>query len=331
MSEEISEIYEDRVGDQVEDEIPSDNEDKSVKSVKSINKRLGCCEVCQVEEAKYTCPKCEVKTCSLSCLQIHKKELECDGVRDKTRYIPIKKMTTMDYMSDYNFLEDCTRFVHSKRPKLHADLPQFLHRLRDIARQRNTHVQFLGKDFTRRKLNATFYDGKIRKIFWTVQWVFVNAENTEFLEKKCCETDNVGKLLAPYIDPLHADASAPAKNMLEHYRSRGFGGIKILLKAERIKNCGKRFYDMDLTKSLKENLSGKGIVEFPIFLVIFREIKSEFDIIESDDEELMQKKSQREDQGQCKKEDHAERTNFLFTDESLWDHLSDDEETVAQK
>lgn len=43
--------------------------------------RLGKCEVCNANSAKYTCPKCEVKTCQIKCVRIHKKELECDGIK----------------------------------------------------------------------------------------------------------------------------------------------------------------------------------------------------------------------------------------------------------
>lgn len=76
-------------------------------------KRLGNCEVCGENSAKYTCPKCEVQTCCLKCVRIHKKELECDGIRDKTKYVPISKFTNLDLLSDYRLLEDATRAVES--------------------------------------------------------------------------------------------------------------------------------------------------------------------------------------------------------------------------
>lgn len=76
-------------------------------------KRLGDCEVCGGNNAKYTCPKCEVKSCCVKCVRIHKKELECDGIRDKTKYVPISKFTNLDLLSDYRLLEDATRAVES--------------------------------------------------------------------------------------------------------------------------------------------------------------------------------------------------------------------------
>lgn len=92
--------------------------------------RLGECEVCGANEAKYTCPKCEVKTCCLACVRIHKKELECDGIRDRTKFIRMKNFTDRDLLSDYRMLEECARFVYAvkhdekkKFTRIDKDLP----------------------------------------------------------------------------------------------------------------------------------------------------------------------------------------------------------------
>lgn len=61
--------------------------------------RLGNCEVCDAEVSKYTCPRCEVKTCSLSCVKIHKFELECSGIRDRTAFKSMKKFSNLDLLS----------------------------------------------------------------------------------------------------------------------------------------------------------------------------------------------------------------------------------------
>lgn len=61
--------------------------------------RLGSCEVCNANNAKYTCPRCEVKTCSIDCVRIHKAELACSGTRDKTVYKPLSKFSNLDLLS----------------------------------------------------------------------------------------------------------------------------------------------------------------------------------------------------------------------------------------
>jgi len=72
----------------------------STKKLYSFNLcRLEHCEVCGAEKAKYTCPKCEVRTCCLTCVNIHKKELDCDGIRNGTKFIPMKSFTDLDLLS----------------------------------------------------------------------------------------------------------------------------------------------------------------------------------------------------------------------------------------
>lgn len=52
--------------------------------------------MCSGDAAKYCCPRCEVKTCSLSCVNIHKKELDCDGKKYKTGFKKLEKFNDAD-------------------------------------------------------------------------------------------------------------------------------------------------------------------------------------------------------------------------------------------
>lgn len=64
------------------------------------------CMICKENLFKYRCPRCEVLTCSLSCVNKHKKESKCSGKRDKTQYIPLSQFTEGDLISDLQFLRD---------------------------------------------------------------------------------------------------------------------------------------------------------------------------------------------------------------------------------
>lgn len=55
------------------------------------------CAVCNLIKFKYTCPKCEIKTCSLKCSTQHKVNMKCSGIRDRTKFVPLK------YYSQANF------------------------------------------------------------------------------------------------------------------------------------------------------------------------------------------------------------------------------------
>ena len=73
--------------------------------------------MCENEEGKYKCPRCEVVTCSLTCVNQHKVgpggSVGCDGVRNKTKYIPLNQFTELDVISDYKLLESATKCVES--------------------------------------------------------------------------------------------------------------------------------------------------------------------------------------------------------------------------
>ncbi|XP_072935390.1 box C/D snoRNA protein 1 [Epargyreus clarus] len=266
----------------------SDSESDTETEVVS---RLGDCEVCGANKAMYTCPKCEVKTCCLSCVRIHKKELECDGIRDRTKFIRMKDFTNTDLLSDYRLLEECARFVYAvkrdekkKFTRIDKDLPIHLFKLKMAARKRGTVLQLLAQNFTRHSINTTRYNFKANIIYWRVEWVFPNVETNplKFVDEKCPEHTKLSRLLDKYLNP---DALPfEGSKSLGYYKSAGFNGVKILLRAEKVKRSAKKFFELDPSESLMENLSGKCIVEFPIIFVVLKDHAYNFEIIAPEDE-----------------------------------------------
>ncbi len=66
--------------------------------------RLGLCESCEAQEAKYTCPRCSTKSCSLTCVKAHKVSHQCDGIRDKTSFKSLSQFTELDLLSGKSIL-----------------------------------------------------------------------------------------------------------------------------------------------------------------------------------------------------------------------------------
>lgn len=239
--------------------------------------RLGNCEVCSKVESKYTCPKCEVKTCSLECVNIHKKELQCDGIRDRTKFIPVRKMTENDFMSDYHFLEEATRFVElQKRNQIasrnQSSLPQKKHKLRNACCKRKTFIKFFKNTFSKSLENTSYYQQKTNKILWHIEWIFPNLDNLKISMKHCDEEVALGELLIKLFE-------TEKREQLEYYQSKGVGNLSMLLKAESVKNCKNRFFSLDCSKSLKQNLASKTIIEFPTVHVTYD--NHDYDVIES--------------------------------------------------
>nr|XP_014086627.1 box C/D snoRNA protein 1 [Bactrocera oleae]XP_036232888.1 box C/D snoRNA protein 1 [Bactrocera oleae]XP_036232889.1 box C/D snoRNA protein 1 [Bactrocera oleae] len=364
-----------------EDEGSSSDSDNEDFNSRRHLPRLGKCEVCAAVNARYCCPKCEVKTCCLRCVQIHKKELDCDGKRERTKFIPLRKMTKMDFMSDYYFLEECTRYVSDRKmdtikrfTRYNKTLPTHLFRLRGAAAERRTVLRFLLPNFTRHKNNTTYFDWNLRKIFWRIEWVFVNAGGLQYVDERCDEDLRLGLLLDKYVNLKSAEV-VPKRKALEYYESAGFNKLKLLLKAEGIKSSRTRYYALDVRKTLKANLTDKTLVEFPCIYVSYEENPAGCDIIDSDEDveaetksheatiEALHKhrlvenstKSENGDTGDVKVARDAEKlsnvlaekrretrarkreefekahSNFLFTDEQLWEMLSSSGEETEEE
>lgn len=275
-------------------------------------------------------------------------------------------MTEMDFMSDYHFLEECTRYVENRRvdkrklcTHFNKNLPPYLFKLRTAAKDRNITLKFMLDHFTRRKCNKTYFDFKQNKIYWRIEWIFPNAEHLRIIDAKVDENVELNKLVIRYLDP-ESQEEFVGKSSLEYYQSRGVNGLKVLLQAEGVKKSYKRFYELDLKKSLKDNLFGKTIVEFPVIFIAFNEMADDYDVIDSDDdvekeseeykkeldeiekklrkletpdslkaEEEVRENAERlliakkQDQRRKRKMQYEQEThNFLFPDEKLMDILS---------
>ena len=98
--------------------------------------KMGACDMCHKTRAKYRCPRCESVTCSLICCKAHKRlKGFCDGIRDKTKFVPMEKITSMELSSgkssifqtslqrvfqklfsfaDLSILEDAARYTEGK-------------------------------------------------------------------------------------------------------------------------------------------------------------------------------------------------------------------------
>lgn len=79
--------------------------DAGVAAVPSTS-RHGLCSVCSLHAAKYTCPRCEAKTCSLDCTKTHKAATSCSGERDRVSYIGMNQYGDVGMWRDLSYLRD---------------------------------------------------------------------------------------------------------------------------------------------------------------------------------------------------------------------------------
>ncbi|XP_076755952.1 box C/D snoRNA protein 1 [Xylocopa sonorina] len=308
----------------------------------SSDDKIEDCEVCGASKAKYTCPKCEVRTCCLQCVNIHKKELECDGIRDKTKFISLKSFTDLDILSDYRLLEEVDRRVDQlKRDPLkkctrQLNLPMHLNKLKTAAFKRNTNLQFMPQHFSRHKNNTTFLNWKTNQLYWRIEWIFPQAECTKWVTKRALESTRLAVLVEEILDPVKSLANKTdieelnlrmcLNDRLQFYQAAGLPGIKVLLKAEKVVKSDLKFYELDIALTLKENLEKKTIIEFPIIYIILKDHSYMYEIIDSDDEDnmngskymasnsYMSRKNKRTHNGMTVKENNT-TTNYFFNSE----------------
>ncbi|XP_054707705.1 box C/D snoRNA protein 1-like [Uloborus diversus] len=155
--------------------------------------------------SKYRCPKCSVLSCSLQCVNAHKEENSCNGVRDETTFIPVEEYREKDFQSDYHFLEEVTRKIDNahRAKKNHGCLnylPINLFRMQRSARMRGTNLRILPCVFSKRKKSTTYYRYHDRKIFWAIEWKFPQID-LEHFDERVDEEELLGKCLDKFLLP----------------------------------------------------------------------------------------------------------------------------------
>ena len=165
---------------------------------------MGLCEVCNVEEFKYKCPRCFKKTCSLACSKQHKADESCSGKsHDPTAYIPrtdIKEADDENHESnilvqrDYNYLINMRRevevqiddskrknkrilreiydpYMANKRQRGNSDNSSRLIR-------RGVSCLMLPKGMQRSLQNKSKWDNSLNQFTWTIEWVLCGDGDT---------------------------------------------------------------------------------------------------------------------------------------------------------
>ncbi|XP_019618947.1 PREDICTED: putative box C/D snoRNA protein SPCC613.07 [Branchiostoma belcheri] len=243
------------------------------------------CESCGEDMPKYRCPRCDRLSCSLPCVKKHKSDHGCDGVRDKTAYVPVKEFTERHLLSDYRFLEEVDRRVDNANRDVQAHKRtnnKFMNLLRSKARQSGVTLKLLPAGFTRRRQNTTQFNRKFQMMNWRVEWSFPQSDLEALYSDKWVPEDTVLKTaLEKYVDPEKANPVVRLR--LKAYCSRELSHIHLLMKVEERRANSVRYDELDADMTLKENLRGKVVVEFPTILVVLREQMHKYKLVGEED------------------------------------------------
>ncbi|KAG6614402.1 uncharacterized protein IUM83_14593 [Phytophthora cinnamomi] len=265
------------------------------------------CVGCGKSDVKYRCPRCERITCSLQCCVGHKKQFDCNGKRDRTKFVGLKKFTDADLSSDFFFLEEISRSTNSaarsrstlnanarrytsnkKRkvateqsntggssgainPDIPADwlarFPVAVQLFAEHSAKRAVALTLLAPGMSKRARNSSYMDMKKNTLLWRVEWAFPSAE----------------------VPVSHSEERASEKDTLFALLSKYFtpcqenvairGKLKkyavadwekhilLLLRKEFTPASQPQYYRLDGNQSLESNLKRKAVVEFPVITV----------------------------------------------------------------
>lgn len=133
-----------------------------------------------------------------------------------------------------------------------------------------------------------------KTINWDIEVKFVNAINLQvidksaqlsdqtsivsqsevcFLKHRVCENTKLSDIISELIE---SKDSTEKNRKLDSYRKTGPEGIHVLFRDES-RTSKRKYYELDVNKSIKDNLKDKTVIEFPTFLVVLSEFKHTFD------------------------------------------------------
>ncbi|KAM9762498.1 box C/D snoRNA protein 1 [Menidia menidia] len=259
------------VDSQVDESCPGEEDTATKRKIS-----LASCEVCGSREAKYRCPACLKQSCSLLCVKKHKDDSGCSGVRDKTAFVTLSHFDEMALLSDYRFLEDTGRFADgaSRDNLIRTPRNTFkAKRLASHARKMNITLRFLPVTFTKSRENSTFFLTKEKLFLWHLKLVFPQS-SSEFSQRRVSERQTLMQILTPYIHPTDSDPVIRQK--LKMYVLSPSDHVKVFMKAEGRKANSVRYYELDLEKSLRDNLSYKTLIEYPMLHVVLKDHWKEY-------------------------------------------------------
>ncbi|XP_029563788.1 box C/D snoRNA protein 1 isoform X2 [Salmo trutta] len=208
---------------------------------------------------------------SLPCVKKHKEESGCSGVRDKTAFVALSKMDEMNLLSDYRFLEDTGRLADSaNRDSLVRGPPVNFRakRLTAQARRLNITLRFLPNTFTRSRENSTICLKKENRFLWHLQLLFPQS-SSEFTERRVSDDQTLKQILTPYIHPTESEPVRRQK--LKMYVHSPFDHVRVFMKAEGRKANSVRYQELDVAKTLKENLKFKLVIEYPMLHIVLKD------------------------------------------------------------
>ncbi|KAG2461379.1 box C/D snoRNA protein 1-like [Polypterus senegalus] len=145
-----------------------------------------------------------------------------------------------------------------------------------MARKYSVHLKLLPIGFSKRKENSTMFHKKDQMIFWHLKLIFVQSQ-CEFVEKRVSSSRTLNDILGQYIHPTESDPVF--RQRLKIYALSPCDEVEVFMKVENRRSDAVRYYKLDPTKSLIENLKNKTIIEYPTLHIVLKDQASKYLIL----------------------------------------------------
>ncbi|KAK9861643.1 hypothetical protein WJX84_010130 [Apatococcus fuscideae] len=232
------------------------------------------CQACGQKQAKYTCPACSSRSCSLDCCRAHKLGSGCTGKRSRTAHVPMADFSDRELSSDYKFLEEAGRageVAFRGRPEgTDCAPPERVRSLLKAAGLRHVDLRLQMPGMTRRKANTSKYDHKRRRLSWCMSWHFP-AANVDIFDREVDEHAKASDLLKAHLamdmNTLRKGLAGRA-SVLQPYRAAGVENLHILMRAAFCPASQPVYHSIAPSMSMSSQLARKTIIEYPELLVL---------------------------------------------------------------
>ncbi|XP_062208162.1 uncharacterized protein LOC133909652 [Phragmites australis] len=239
------------------------------------------CEECGEQPWKYRCPGCARLTCSLPCVQAHKRRTACTGKRPRTDPVPLARFDDNQLISDYSFLEEAKQVRESAHRIIGgfgrnfggpggAQLPRWLFFLRKAAQRRGIRLYFLPKGMARREQNRSRHNHRKDCIYWTLEWRF-NSTDVVLTDHEIDEHTTLLSLLEKHLCP------GPWKDQLTQYRNTELRDLKLFTQ-KSAKESESPYRQLNIEEPLGPQLRSTLIVEYPTINVFLPSDNYDFEV-----------------------------------------------------
>ncbi|XP_027161446.1 box C/D snoRNA protein 1-like [Coffea eugenioides] len=236
------------------------------------------CEECKHNPAKYKCPGCSIRSCSLPCVKAHKQRTSCTGKKQYKDVVPLSEFDDNLLLSDYNMLEGVKRVAESAqrmRIKMcgysHFRLPLPLKSLRSAAASRRTKLLFFSTGMSKREKNKTYYNYRRKYISWTIEWRF-NSTNVVLLDHGIHENRTLYSVIENHLQ------LGPWKHQLKRFREESLDSLKFFIR-KYPKGSRSPFRQLDINAPIREQLANLVILEYPVIHVFLPSQSYDFEVI----------------------------------------------------